>query len=85
MQLRKILFSMKKILIKLIELYQRTLSLIHGWLKELHPGGYCKYTPTCSQYGKMAIEKHGAVKGSIMACYRILRCNPWSKGGKDLP
>lgn len=85
MQLRKILFSMKKILIKLIELYQRTLSPDHGWLKELHPGGYCKYTPTCSQYGKMAIEKHGAVKGSIMACYRILRCNPWSKGGKDLP
>ena len=43
----------------------------------------CPYIPTCSQYGLEAIEKHGAIKGSILACWRILRCNPFSHGGID--
>ena len=41
------------------------------------------YTPTCSQYGLEAIQKYGAFKGSLLACWRILRCNPFSKGGYD--
>ena len=76
---------MKKILIKLIEVYQRTLSPDHGWFKEMYPGGYCKFTPTCSQYTKQSIEKYGPIKGSIIGAYRIMRCNPWNKGGIDLP
>jgi putative membrane protein insertion efficiency factor len=43
----------------------------------------CKYEPSCSEYAKQAIEKHGSVKGSLMASSRILRCNPLSKGGYD--
>jgi putative membrane protein insertion efficiency factor len=43
----------------------------------------CKYLPTCSQYAVDAIEKYGAIKGGLMACWRILRCNPFSKGGFD--
>lgn len=43
----------------------------------------CKYVPTCSQYALEAIEKYGVVKGSIMSIWRILRCNPLSKGGFD--
>lgn len=43
----------------------------------------CKYIPTCSQYAIDAIEKYGAIKGGIMSCFRILRCNPISKGGFD--
>ena len=43
----------------------------------------CRYIPTCSQYGMEAIEKYGALKGGIMTCWRILRCNPFSKGGYD--
>jgi len=74
---------MKKILIKIIEIYQKTLSPDYGWIKSLYPVGYCKYTPTCSEYCKQAISKHGAIKGSVMGGYRILRCNPWSKGGED--
>lgn len=43
----------------------------------------CPYYPTCSQYGLEAIEKYGAVKGGALAVWRILRCNPMSKGGYD--
>lgn len=66
---------MKRILIFLIRLYQKYLSP----LKRVH----CPYYPTCSQYGLEAIEKHGAIKGSILAGWRILRCNPFSHGGID--
>lgn len=43
----------------------------------------CKYYPTCSSYAIEALEVHGAVKGSLLAIWRILRCNPFSKGGYD--
>ena len=43
----------------------------------------CRFTPTCSQYGLEAIQKYGAFKGSLLALWRILRCNPFSHGGYD--
>lgn len=43
----------------------------------------CKFRPTCSEYTAQAIEKYGLVKGIILGLWRILRCNPWSKGGDD--
>ena len=43
----------------------------------------CKYIPTCSQYGLEAIERFGAFKGGLLTLWRILRCNPWSRGGYD--
>ena len=43
----------------------------------------CPYIPTCSEYGLEAIEKYGALKGGLMALWRILRCNPFSHGGYD--
>ena len=66
---------MKKVLISLIKFYRKFIS----------PGKApcCKFRPTCSQYALDAINKYGAFKGGIMACYRILRCNPFSKGGYD--
>lgn len=69
---------MKKILIRLINVYQKHISL---WLesKNIH----CKFYPTCSEYTKQAIDKYGAWKGSYLGIYRILRCNPFSKGGYD--
>ena len=66
---------MKNILIAMIRFYQEFLSPLRG--------ARCPYTPTCSQYGLEAIQKYGAVKGSLLACWRILRCNPFSKGGYD--
>lgn len=67
---------MKKILIALINFYRMYLS---GLKRYTH----CRYVPTCSQYAIEAIEKYGALKGSFMAFKRILRCNPFSKGGSD--
>ncbi len=49
----------------------------------LTPAGTCKYYPSCSQYAIDAIRKHGLVKGSALAGWRLLRCNPWSHGGVD--
>lgn len=43
----------------------------------------CRFYPTCSQYGKEAIEKYGAIKGLYLTIKRILRCHPFSKGGYD--
>lgn len=45
--------------------------------------GCCRYTPTCSQYAIEALKKYGPLKGSCLAVWRILRCNPFSKGGYD--
>jgi len=73
----------KKLLIGIIEIYQKTLSPDSGWFKNNFAGGYCKYTPNCSQYCKEAILKKGIAKGVIMGLWRILRCNPWSHGGHD--
>jgi uncharacterized protein len=43
----------------------------------------CKYEPTCSHYAEQAIRAHGPVRGMLMAAWRVLRCNPWSRGGYD--
>ena len=43
----------------------------------------CRFTPSCSQYALMAIEKHGLLRGTFMGTVRVLRCNPFSKGGFD--
>jgi putative membrane protein insertion efficiency factor len=43
----------------------------------------CRFYPTCSQYAVEAIEKYGALKGTLMAIKRILRCHPFNKGGYD--
>ncbi len=67
--------KMKYILIKMIRFYQKYLSP----LKRTR----CPYIPTCSQYGLEAIQKYGALKGSLLAAWRILRCNPFSHGGYD--
>jgi len=74
---------MSSLAVKIIELYQRTLSPDEGWFRARFPGGYCQFTPHCSEYGKQAIIKHGVVRGSLLALWRIIRCNPWSKGGYD--
>ena len=63
-------------LIALVRFYQRAISPYKG-------GSCCKYIPTCSNYAIEAFERFGAVKGFFLAAYRILRCNPFSRGGYD--
>ncbi len=66
---------MKRPLIWLIRFYQKYIS------SRTPPS--CKYYPVCSVYGIQAIERFGAVRGILMTIWRILRCNPFSKGGYD--
>ena len=67
---------MKRILLSCIRFYQKHLSGLTGYSS-------CKFYPTCSKYCIEAIEKYGVIKGSLIGGYRILRCNPFSKGGYD--
>ncbi len=69
---------MKKLLIYLICWYQRKIS---SWLDNKNIK--CKFYPTCSEYTKQAIEKYGIIKGLGLGLLRIIRCNPFSKGGYD--
>ncbi|WP_315093050.1 membrane protein insertion efficiency factor YidD [uncultured Cellulomonas sp.] len=43
----------------------------------------CKFYPSCSQYAVIAVQRHGAVRGTALAVWRVLRCNPWNLGGVD--
>lgn len=75
---------MARLIILLINIYQRTLSPDHGWFKARHPYGYCKFYPSCSEYTKLSVKEHGAILGLVKGVKRILKCNPYSKGGVDL-
>ncbi len=66
---------MKKLLIYMIQFYRRYLSPMKSTK--------CPYIPTCSEYGLEAVSKYGTFKGGLLTVWRILRCNPFSKGGYD--
>ena len=57
------------------------------WLYRLTLGtlfpATCKYHPSCSEYAMQAVRRHGLLRGSVLAGWRLLRCNPWSRGGFD--
>jgi len=65
----------QRILVALIRFYQLALSPFVG--------NQCRFTPTCSQYAREAVEQHGALRGSWLAVRRVLRCHPWHPGGHD--
>ena len=73
--MNKLEIDMKKALIYLIKFYRKYISPMKRTK--------CPYIPTCSEYGLEAVEKYGAFKGSFLALWRIIRCNPFSKGGYD--
>ncbi len=74
---------MRSAALLLIRLYQKTLSLDHGLMRFVFPGGACKFHPSCSEYGRQAIERHGVARGAMLATRRLLRCHPWAAGGVD--
>lgn len=65
----------QRLLVALIRFYQLALSPFIG--------NQCRFTPTCSQYAREAVERYGALKGSWMAIRRVSRCHPWHPGGHD--
>ena len=67
---------MKRILLWMIRFYRKYLSKMKRY-------NTCKYYPTCSEYTVQAIEKYGCIKGIYLGIKRILKCNPFSKGGYD--
>lgn len=67
----------KWILKSLIRIYQWTISPLLG--------SCCRFTPSCSTYAILAIEKYGAIKGSWLTIKRLLKCGPWHRGGQDDP
>ena len=64
-------------MIRLIRLYQK-------WVSPAFPAR-CKYYPTCSEYAVHALRSKGVMIGSLLAVWRLVRCNPWSMGGIDYP
>jgi putative membrane protein insertion efficiency factor len=63
--------------VRLLELYKRRLSPL------LPPS--CRFTPTCSEYARLALIRHGLGRGSVLTLLRVLRCQPLHPGGVDLP
>ncbi len=75
---------MKKVVLKLIRFYQKFLSFDAGLFKTLFlTDKVCRFRPTCSQYSYQAIDKYGIILGAWKGLKRILKCNPWNKGGVD--
>ena len=68
---------MTRLLVYLLELYKRLVS-------PLLPRA-CRFSPTCSEYARLALLKHGLWRGSLLATGRLLRCQPFHPGGIDLP
>ncbi len=66
---------MKKLLLKLISAYQSSVSP--------HRPPCCRFTPTCSEYARQAVEKYGAARGGFLALRRLLKCHPFHAGGYD--
>lgn len=67
---------MKHILIKLVEIYRK-------YLSPLKRGATCRFIPTCSEYAIEALRTRGALVGTALTVWRIIRCNPFCKGGYD--
>lgn len=74
----------KKIILKFIRFYQKTEIFRGAIAKQLFLNeSACRFTPTCSDYTYLAVNKYGAVKGLSLGIKRIIRCHPWNKGGFD--
>lgn len=69
----------KNIIMKLIKIYQFLFSFDHSFWAKPDKFRVCVHYPSCSAYAYTAVEKHGAIKGSIMGFFRVLRCTPYAK------
>lgn len=76
-------FYPRYLAIRLLKIYQKTLSFDHGAFKFFYPNGFCRFRPSCSDYAIQAIEKYGFIKGGFKAVWRVARCQPFNSGGFD--
>jgi len=75
--LRPLRNAPRYLLVALVRVYQLVVSP--------HVPRSCRYTPTCSEYARQALQKYGAIKGSVLALHRLARCGPWGGHGHDPP
>ncbi|EKE16235.1 MAG: hypothetical protein ACD_11C00024G0003 [uncultured bacterium] len=75
--------GVKKIVLLLIAIYQKTISPDHGWLSRFFPTRICRFHPSCSHYTHQAVERFGVFRGLFLGSKRVLRCHPWNDGGFD--
>lgn len=73
----------KRIVLILIRIYQKLFSFDHSFWANPKAFRVCMFHPSCSEFTYEAIEKHGLIKGGILGSIRVIRCNPFSKGGID--
>jgi len=66
---------MRRLLVGLVDAYR-------AWISPLLPP-LCRFEPSCSAYAREALLRHGALKGALLAVWRVLRCNPFGRGGLD--
>lgn len=81
--IRKLVLWPRRVFIKILGLYQQTLSPDHGWGRFVFPQAGCRYYPSCSEYTKQAINQYGAARGFLLGFKRLGRCHPLSHGGYD--
>lgn len=81
--LKKIVKIPEKIVLIMIRVYQKLFSFDHSFWARPDKIRVCVYYPSCSEYTYQAIERFGLIKGSFLGVWRILRCNPFSRGGID--
>jgi len=81
--LKNIAYMPRRAFIGLIRIYQKTISPDTGVISHLFPYGFCKYHPTCSEYTCQAVQQYGVLRGTLKGAWRVVRCNPYSKGGFD--
>lgn len=74
---------MSSVVLKIIRLYQKTISPDHGFFCKLWPHAGCRYYPSCSEYTYQSIDQKGLTNGVLMGFRRLLKCHPWSLGGYD--
>ncbi len=75
--MRALLLLPRNAVVVLLTAYRRVVSPLYG--------DVCRYHPSCSRYALEAVQQSGVVVGSALAVWRVLRCNPWSRGGVDDP
>lgn len=68
---------------RILTAYQRTVSPDHGRLRRFFPLGWCRFSPSCSEFGRQAIRRYGAGRGLVLFLARLGRCHPWHAGGYD--
>ncbi|KJQ52569.1 putative membrane protein insertion efficiency factor [Microbacterium sp. SA39] len=73
--LRSIHLIPRNMVLGFLTAYRKTISPLYG--------DVCAYYPSCSAYAVGAVQQHGAVRGTLFSAWRILRCNPWTRGGVD--